>query len=167
MTSEITLWLSDFLLTADSADLSDFANFLDSANFADLMILQILLILLTLSIIFDILKAPAFRKYSTSWVFQSLSLSFIPQLLPEAISLDGLSKVQNQEFRFWGGSCVGFFGFFGPKGVFWCQDNVQKVSKGSHAWLRFSTHGSFTIFTQYSIYISVSYPATLVTRGQY
>ena len=48
-----------------------------------------------------------------------------PPLLPEAISSHGSSTVQNQEFRFWGGSCVGFFG---PKGVFWCKDNVQKVS---------------------------------------
>ena len=29
---------------------------------------------------------------------------------------------------FSGGSCVGFFGFFGPKGVFGCLVNVQKVS---------------------------------------
>ena len=51
------------------------------------------------------------------------------QLLPEAISLlDGSSTVENQEFRFWGGSCAGFLGLFGPKGVFWCKDNVQKVS---------------------------------------
>ena len=47
------------------------------------------------------------------------------QLLPEAISLDGSSIVQNQEFCFWEDSCAGFFG---PKGVFWCEDNVQKVS---------------------------------------
>ena len=39
-----------------------------------------------------------------------------------------------------GGSCEGFFG---PKDVFGCQDNVQKVSGGSDAWLRFAMHGTF------------------------
>ena len=35
-----------------------------------------------------------------------------------------------KENLFCGGSGAGFAGFFGPKGVFGCQDNVQQVSEG-------------------------------------
>ena len=54
---------------------------------------------------------------------------YCPQLLPEAISLDGSSKVQKQEFRFWGGSCVGLLGLFGPKDAFGSQKHVEEVSE--------------------------------------
>ena len=33
--------------------------------------------------------------------------------------------------------------FFGPKDVFGCQVNLQLVSGGSDAWLRFAMHGTF------------------------
>ena len=36
-----------------------------------------------------------------------------------------------------------FFYFFCPKGVFGCQDNVQKVSGGSDAWLQFGRRANF------------------------
>ena len=42
-----------------------------------------------------------------------------------------------KENPFSGGSCVGVVGVFGPKGVFGCQVNVQKVSEGWPNSLRF------------------------------
>ena len=50
----------DFADFPDSADFADFADFADAAD---------LLMLLTFKYIFEILKAPAFRKCSTCWVF--------------------------------------------------------------------------------------------------
>ena len=38
---------------------------------------------------------------------------------------------------------MGFLGFFGPKVVFGCLVNVQKVSEGLLAWLRFAMRGNF------------------------
>ena len=36
-----------------------------------------------------------------------------------------------KENLFLGDSCAGFYGFFDPKVVFGCQENVQKVSGGT------------------------------------
>ena len=51
------------------------------------------------------------------------------QLLPEAISLDGSSIVQNQDFCFWGGSCTGFFGFLVLKVYFGVRTMCKKFHK--------------------------------------
>ncbi len=40
-------------------------------------------------------------------------------------------------------SCVGRLGLLGPKGVFGCQDVVQKVSGGSDDWLQFGPRANF------------------------
>ena len=42
-----------------------------------------------------------------------------------------------KESHFWGGSSVGFFGFFGPKGAFGSQKHVEEISGVSEEIWRF------------------------------
>ena len=55
----------------------------------------------------------------------------------ERVLFRPLSSRFLKENHFWGGSCVGLFGHFGPKGALGSQNNVEEVAEVSEEIWRF------------------------------
>ena len=84
------------------------------------------------------------------WMRNTRQFTLNKKAVTGAISLDGSRKVQNQEFRFWGGSCAvrAFWAFLVPKVYLGVKAMCKKFHKVPTLGCDFPCVNILTIFTQ-------------------